>query len=509
MPRRQQCRGSQQTCRAASSSTPLAAEPIQQDQASTNGAGDAAPTARLVAVVADGALSRLGRDIEVTSEAVLHHMATRLSFVDPGYQLEVYTDADLLDLDRQAAFMQSAAAARIVYAEGIQNGEAAKTLAEATGRAPTFVAFDCVPQLHALNRLGGLPSTDPGPWQQLQAGLPWTPAARAQELAKSIQTLWERHSSDDLVSLFLVLIDAFIVKVPRLDSLRASGPLALARMIKNCGPQIFACVNDPDCKAALDCLQSCSPTDQVCSYRCIVSHESQLLEDFSLCILQKHNCLGKSADIPALPDPPPMGSFRGRALSHDLAEALFIGWLGREEWSWRVVAGQNAAYDQFPCQYQIFYRGKAKRSLWYDPVFQVRTLDGRTVWRRRHYRVRRAEIPGTFHFSVLDNGVISKEFWRIVDVPDDLSWALFAYSGAASAAGQVYTGAVLCTPDGIWPADSQEERINRALRLSGIEPWELFRVDNSCCQGMPLGVPEKDAASNPAEQSLVLSAAPS
>ena len=44
---------------------------------------------------------------------------------------------------------------------------------------------------------------------------------------------------------------------------------------------------------------------------------------------------------------------------------------GSEEWSWRVVAGQNAAYDQFPCQYQIFYRGKAKRSMWYDPVFQV------------------------------------------------------------------------------------------------------------------------------------------
>ena len=37
-----------------------------------------------------------------------------------------------------------------------------------------------------------------------------------------------------------------------------------------------------------------------------------------------------------------------------------------------MVAGQNAAYDQFPCQYQIFYRGKARQSLWYDPVFQVR-----------------------------------------------------------------------------------------------------------------------------------------
>jgi hypothetical protein len=41
-------------------------------------------------------------------------------------------------------------------------------------------------------------------------------------------------------------------------------------------------------------------------------------------------------------------------------------------------------------------------------------------------------------------------------------------------------------------------------RLAGIEPWELFRVDNSCCEGMPLGLPEKDAASNPAGQSLVV-----
>ena len=40
-------------------------------------------------------------------------------------------------------------------------------------------------------------------------------------------------------------------------------------------------------------------------------------------------------------------------------------------------------------------------------------------------------------------------------------------------------------------------------RLSGIEPWELYRVDNSCCQSMPLGVPEKDAASNAVGQTLV------
>ena len=48
----------------------------------------------------------------------------------------------------------------------------------------------------------------------------------------------------------------------RLDSLRASGPLTVANMCAKCGRQILACVNDPECKAALDCLQACSPTDQ-------------------------------------------------------------------------------------------------------------------------------------------------------------------------------------------------------------------------------------------------------
>lgn len=61
------------------------------------------------------------------------------------------------------------------------------------------------------------------------------------------------------------------------------------------------------------------------------------------------------------------------------AEDLFIGWLGEKKWSWRVVAGQNVAYDQFPCQYQLYYRGKAKNSLWYDPVFQVRMWLGNRV----------------------------------------------------------------------------------------------------------------------------------
>jgi hypothetical protein len=92
-----------------------------------------------------------------------------------------------------------------------------------------------------------------------------------------------------------------------------------------------------------------------------------------------------------------------------------------------VISGQNPAYDQFPCQYQLFYRGKAKGSFWHEPVFQVKTLEGKVVWRRRKYRIERSKILGTFYFSVLDNGVISNEFWTIVNVSDGFCWGLFHY----------------------------------------------------------------------------------
>lgn len=44
-----------------------------------------------------------------------------------------------------------------------------------------------------------------------------------------------------------------------------------------------------------------------------------------------------------------------------------MGWLGKEEHSWRVVAGANTAYDKFPCQYQLYYPQKRGKAFWYDP----------------------------------------------------------------------------------------------------------------------------------------------
>jgi hypothetical protein len=136
--------------------------------------------------------------------------------------------------------------------------------------------------------------------------------------------------------------------------------------------------------------------------------------------------------------------------------------------------------------------------MWYDPVFKVTTLAGVPVWRRRHYRVKRAANPGQFKFSVLDNGVTSKEFWRILDCADDLSWAVFYYTGAAAAAGTSYSGALLVTKDGSWPVmstDSESEggktalRIERAMASGGIKMWELYEVPNGCCEGTEPGGP--------------------
>jgi len=128
-------------------------------------------------------------------------------------------------------------------------------------------------------------------------------------------------------------------------------------------------------------------TAQVCQYRCIVSYETKEFGEFSLCILQKHNCRGLSAEPPVIPsgscwcccpgcgggrgggdlltstshfslfaslpltplhqphlpppphpsitaptptptDPAPMTTFQGAPLTHEAAEGIKRGWLG-------------------------------------------------------------------------------------------------------------------------------------------------------------------------------------
>ena len=98
-------------------------------------------------------------------------------------------------------------------------------------------------------------------------------------------------------------------------------------------------------------------------------------------------------------------------------------------------------------------------------------------------------LSGAGGRSVSDNGVTSLENWVVVDAPDDLSWALMYYSGAAASAGQAYSGAVFVSRDGSWPAADQMPRIEAAHAACGVAMWELSEVDNSCCGGAPLELP--------------------
>ena len=417
--------------------------------------------------------------------------AQRLKWVDEGFEMLVFTDnLHQSNADAVETLKMELGRADVMVIVAVTTQESVEWVQANCENIPNIICFDSSPAL--VNKLGGsyVHTETKGDVFGKIAGIYQKEANESAEVVKTVSEAWQRCNSDDIRFCILVIINAYIRPVPILKNLRAKGFSTLSCMVSKCGPQILNCLLDPDCRKALQCLNNCSPVDQVCNYRCIASYESPNLEAFSLCVLQKNNCLGLDAKVPEKPYVPPMAKFRGGDLCHETAEDLFVGWLGCLDWSWRVVAGQNPAYDQFPCQYQLFYRGKAKGSFWYEPVFQVKTLEGKVVWRRRRYRVKRGKVPGTFYFSVLDNGVVSNEFWTIVDVPDDLSWGLFHYNGAARAAGQSYSGAVLVSPDGAYPNEKESRRLLSALEECGIKEWEMFTVNNSSCRDPPLGIPD-------------------
>ncbi|XP_058074856.1 violaxanthin de-epoxidase, chloroplastic [Magnolia sinica] len=464
-------------------------EAEQKESSNPSSSSSSSSKVRIVGLVGEGSVSPLQC---APWEQVMLHTASRLKWVDEGYEMLVVTDKILQFNDPSVETLRrELARADLLVIVAVRNQGSIDWVQRNSGNIPNIFCFDSSPSLRS--KLGGAfvdTEVEGNIFSKIVRVVQGKNTNESKEVVKTVSEAWERHNSDDIRFCILVIINSYIKPVPILKNLRSKGLSTLNCMVTNCGPEILNCLLDPNCRKALQCLNSCAPTDQVCSYRCIASYESPNLEAFSLCVLQKNNCLALDAKIPAKPYVPPMRMFRGEDLSHEIAEDLFVGWLDSLEWSWRVVAGQNPAYDQFPCQYQLFYRGKARGSFWYEPVFRVRTLEGKMVWRRRRYRVRRDKIPGTFNFSVLDNGVVSKEFWTIVDVCDDLSWGLFHYSGAAQAAGQSYTGAVLVSPNGDYPPHSGDQRLASALEKCGIKEWELYTVDNRSCAGPPLGIPE-------------------
>lgn len=395
----------------------------------------ASPSCRLVALVPSASSSP--RSPVAKGEAswldVMRHEAVKIRWSDPRLELkvvEVFSEEEEEEdggAGDPGAFDAAVAGADALFAVafGSSSSAAAAALAllsrPSTAAVRTLVPLGCEgnERLLRLARINGVsvfattttkmtepennnsppPPPLPLPPRPLLARLPafLSASRRAFDAFDAALSFWSRAHSDDALTALLVVADATgrVADPPlaALDSLRGQGPGALLCMLRNCRPEVVNCVTDEGCKKALDCLTAAPPGDQVAAYRCIVSHESRLFEEFSLCVLTKNRCLGVSAEPPPFPRPRPQAEWRGREMTHELAEALFIGWREKrggggseggegkeipfdadddshtELWSWRVCAGQNPAYDQFNCQYQIFYRDRGKGVLWYGVFF--------------------------------------------------------------------------------------------------------------------------------------------
>ncbi|GAX25076.1 hypothetical protein FisN_10Lh272 [Fistulifera solaris] len=326
--------------------------------------------------------------------------------------------------------------------------------------------------------------------------IPWSQDASGKRMYERMSDILQRWTSDEFCYAILLFLNQYSGHtIPWVQhTTEATWEKGLLRnaqefygIVSKCPNCLLACAQEPSCRECINVLGSIDARDQVASYRAIVSYESEALKQFSLCIMTKHNVFDCHATIPTFPKVSAVTTWRGKPLTVVDGKAILVGHLDdasapdgsrRTDVSWKVACGANVAYDQFPCQNQVFYP-QGSQNMWYDPVFRVQTLDGRDVWCHRHYRVRpQPQQPGVFRLSVLDNGVTSDELWHLVGVADDLSWACFHYAGAASAVGLQYTGGLLCTPDGRLPQGSAFEEAVACLQRAGIAPWELMVVDN-------------------------------
>mmetsp|Transcript_35680 Transcript_35680/g.63497 ORF Transcript_35680/g.63497 Transcript_35680/m.63497 type:complete len:637 (-) Transcript_35680:168-2078(-) len=440
---------------------------------------------------------------------VATHLSSRLPGFDDRIHSSVITDEELADTSSAEALKSH----DIVLALGLKDSFAQQLSKLAEGSSTSaLLCHACADEVAALQRVGayckGAAGLE-GTLQGLQASLaPWGAVAQGRRLSEQADLLLSRQSSEDLLYTLFFVLHAYKLDIPlvryTVNPTWEKGPLRnaqeFATMVQKCTEPIAAAMTDPETKATIDLLNACDMRDQVGSYRVIVSYETPQLEDFSLCILQKNNVFGCDAPIVENPRVPLLAQWRGTPLDDKASRQIFIGHFDcdeshpvasqRKAWRWKIVTGANPAYDAFPAQHQIFYPSKkSKTALWYDPVFKVETLDGRQIWTKRHYRCTPRQVApdlrqedgtsaGAWTLTTLDNGVLSREHWTIVDAADDLSWAIFHYSGAASVVGQSYLGALLCSADGQWPESARTgdelERIKAAFRKCGIEFWELY-----------------------------------
>ena len=277
--------------------------------------------------------------------------------------LEVFTLQQLVDLQKNNFFFDPLGA-DIVLIVGLpdlydpQHLSSRQALESFSATSKAIVPLDCADSTYfsEIEKYGDFsPLNSLEPVFSVWDGIIKGERFRNRALQSIVRDLWQRKSSGDILFMALVLADSFcdisIKSVKSVANTDSTSFAQIACMVGNCRAEILDCLSDPECKAALDCLNSCKGNDQVCSYRCITSHETAKFEKFALCILQKNNCMGNTAIAPVYPDTQPMRVFRGETLTHEAAEGIFIGHLSPREneknlllpagaemepWSWKV-----------------------------------------------------------------------------------------------------------------------------------------------------------------------------
>lgn len=188
-----------------------------------------------------------------------------------------------------------------------------------------------------------LPSTV-GPYDEVRPSLrskllPWTRGATGRRLHDQMLGLFNRWTSDDFTVALVLFFNQFSgfeidwVK-HSIDATWEKGPVRNAQeiydMVTKCGDCITKCLADEKCKECITALTAVDTRDQVMSYRTIVSYESELLRDFSFCILEKNNIFRCDATIPKIPKVSPISKWRGKVLTSEDARRILVAHLDDE-----------------------------------------------------------------------------------------------------------------------------------------------------------------------------------
>ena len=193
-------------------------------------------------------------------------------------------------------------------------------------------AIDCGGHSYAPI-VGPYDEANPSPLASLA---PWSDIASGKRLSVQMTELFDKYITDEFALAMMLFFNRFSGhNIPwvqhSIDVTWEKGIYQNAKeiysMITKCGPCITKCLADENCSACIQALDKIDTRNQVESYRTVVSYESTLLRDFSLCILQKNNIFECKATIPTLPVVKPLSQWRGQDLTVEVARGIMIGHL--------------------------------------------------------------------------------------------------------------------------------------------------------------------------------------